>query len=498
MSRYHPSTHYPIAAGDVNGGHEHREERGRYDRESPMSAPDPASNYTQYLQHARDESDPPEDPHLALTSQTLNADGTPKRPMNAFMIFARKRRPQISAANQMMRTGDISKILSKEWNSMEMSEKKFYLDQAKKLKDTFNSKYPDYVYRRRPNNSRKKRKIDSEHSPQGLSSSAEVEDLDDASPVDSDDAMLHPTGEVYTYPQAHTASAYETHGHFASATPGYAHQPPDFSSGQYNQPPNRMSHLQSPAAPIRLSSLADTNPTYPSHTSQYNQPSLYNSQDARAVHNAWESSRETGKQDQGRAGWPILPALDTNMARPRTSNLYALQNEKSEPYSPQLSHRSWSGSTPSSSSGASTNYSNPSFPTLTSAFYPGQSPSQRTMEPTASPNSASHLSHVQDYHPSPSTHMHPRLPFAGRQSEQSSFTQSTTLPLPTVNAYMTQTQSVNGWQSSQYRNGTMGSAQRLSPPSLPGVTLPPPTSTLDGISSAGPVPHAQMTYWERR
>ena len=40
--------------------------------------------------------------------------------MNAFMIFARKRRPQISAANQMMRTGDVSKILSKEWNSMEM------------------------------------------------------------------------------------------------------------------------------------------------------------------------------------------------------------------------------------------------------------------------------------------------------------------------------------------------------------------------------------------
>ena len=62
-----------------------------------------------------------EDPYLALTAQTLNADGTPKRPMNAFMIFARKRRPQISAANQMMRTGDISKILSKEWNSMEMA-----------------------------------------------------------------------------------------------------------------------------------------------------------------------------------------------------------------------------------------------------------------------------------------------------------------------------------------------------------------------------------------
>lgn len=41
------------------------------------------------------------------------------------------------------------------------SEKQFYLDQAKKLKESFNSKYPDYVYRRRPNNSRKKRRADS-------------------------------------------------------------------------------------------------------------------------------------------------------------------------------------------------------------------------------------------------------------------------------------------------------------------------------------------------
>lgn len=59
-----------------------------------------------------------EDSNTALTLQTLNADGTPKRPMNAFMIFARRRRPQVSAENQAMRTGEISKILSKEWVAM--------------------------------------------------------------------------------------------------------------------------------------------------------------------------------------------------------------------------------------------------------------------------------------------------------------------------------------------------------------------------------------------
>ncbi|KAG6849184.1 hypothetical protein H0H93_010641 [Arthromyces matolae] len=77
-----------------------------------------------------------------------------------------------------MRTGEISKILSKEWNSMEavskiillqqtarlnpsQSQKQFYQEQARVLKDNFNMKYPDYVYRRRPNNTRRKRKTDS-------------------------------------------------------------------------------------------------------------------------------------------------------------------------------------------------------------------------------------------------------------------------------------------------------------------------------------------------
>lgn len=61
-----------------------------------------------------------DDSNTALTSQTLNADGTPKRPMNAFMIFARRRRPQVAAENQSMRTGEVSKILSREWNGMSM------------------------------------------------------------------------------------------------------------------------------------------------------------------------------------------------------------------------------------------------------------------------------------------------------------------------------------------------------------------------------------------
>ncbi|KAH9846173.1 hypothetical protein C2E23DRAFT_854104, partial [Lenzites betulinus] len=119
MSRYHqPTQPYTSSA---NAGPAPAQDPARHDRDDSDS--ETSTSFNAFADAAaRDDAPAPDtdDPYLALTSQTLNADGTPKRPMNAFMIFARKRRPQISAANQMMRTGDVSKILSKEWNSMEM------------------------------------------------------------------------------------------------------------------------------------------------------------------------------------------------------------------------------------------------------------------------------------------------------------------------------------------------------------------------------------------
>ncbi|CUA70751.1 hypothetical protein RSOLAG22IIIB_09080 [Rhizoctonia solani] len=97
----------------------------------------------------------------ALITQALNPDGTPRRPMNAFMIFARRRHPEITANNPPLRTGEVSKVLSSEWAAMSsQGSKQFYLDCARKLKDNFNARWPDYVYRRRLNNSRKRKRLE--------------------------------------------------------------------------------------------------------------------------------------------------------------------------------------------------------------------------------------------------------------------------------------------------------------------------------------------------
>ena len=145
MSPY--SIPYPIQhpiPSEITGPYRTHPTNGRHDDSTAShSGSEDGSSYNHYHDPQKNDTDPeglfpclplysvesavdltapfhPEDPNLGLTSQTLNADGTPKRPMNAFMIFARRRRPQVSAENQSMRTGEISKILSREWNTMDM------------------------------------------------------------------------------------------------------------------------------------------------------------------------------------------------------------------------------------------------------------------------------------------------------------------------------------------------------------------------------------------
>lgn len=48
------------------------------------------------------------------------------------LLYQKKRRPQISTNHPTMRTGEISKVLSKEWQTMAKTEKQYYQDKAKK------------------------------------------------------------------------------------------------------------------------------------------------------------------------------------------------------------------------------------------------------------------------------------------------------------------------------------------------------------------------------
>ncbi|OCH88827.1 hypothetical protein OBBRIDRAFT_794844 [Obba rivulosa] len=502
-----------------------RDDPSRHEREGSISGSE-SSGYGHHLYGTRDDFEHAEDydPHLALTSQTLNADGTPKRPMNAFMIFARKRRPEISSANQMMRTGDISKVLSKEWNTMDMSDKKFYLDQAKKLKDNFNNKYPDYVYRRRPNNTRKKRKLDAgQQSPTDASPPDELDDmsLEELSPVEGEDAMVQPSPHDHQYPRSHLLGASVPYEGVDSLAPSHApsaydYSVPELSSATFGHHlASRMHHPESSlsaanAHQTRISSFGIPGSvpagyhTHGVHHSQTPTSSSYASDPHASNHNFWDPARAPNRADQPR-NWPPLPALDMSTARYRQNNPSALPHNRGESYSPQLHQRSWStaSSTPSSGSTPSTTHypnANAAFPTLTSAFFPSSSPTERSADVVPSPTS--HTTHSPEYFRPPSQ-MSRRMSSADRSGggahEHGGFQGSPTISQQGA-AFMSAPQNANQW-SPQYSTRAPAGFQRVPPPLHPISTYPAQpasaTSASPSSSSSGPHSATQIGYWDR-
>ncbi|KAF9457117.1 hypothetical protein BDZ94DRAFT_1302115 [Collybia nuda] len=354
-----------------NGQHD-RDERGS------LSGSDDGS-YAQYIDPLKVETDT-EDESTALTSQTLNADGTPKRPMNAFMIFARRRRPQVSAENQAMRTGEISKILSKEWNAMQSGEKQFYQEQAKQLKDSFNNRYPDYVYRRRPNNSRKRRKPEGPGSRSTTDNPLPLDMGDDMStfgdvgesPTDGEDhsapevslgrgRLSHDVHQSYNDQQGKYASSSSSRGSpYAYTIPDHSyrangtHDPRSYGSGSERvpssslAPPTNLNYQYSVPMQVRSHSQSISNPVYDSNG-----------------HKTWDTA--VGHPPYLGGGLPRQQALHPTV--------------KAHSYSTSSSQSPWQSSptTPSTSSA-------PPFllPTLSSPFHPSpSSPEDSLANPTS-------------------------------------------------------------------------------------------------------------------
>ncbi|XP_032234043.2 uncharacterized protein LOC116616190 [Nematostella vectensis] len=92
-------------------------------------------------------------PHVCHTVQAemrQENNAKVKRPMNAFMIWARLHRSTIAKRYPQANNAEISIRLGEIWNDLSSEQQKPYFDEATRLKDKHKAEHPNWVYQPRP------------------------------------------------------------------------------------------------------------------------------------------------------------------------------------------------------------------------------------------------------------------------------------------------------------------------------------------------------------
>ncbi|NXW43050.1 SOX30 factor, partial [Nyctiprogne leucopyga] len=93
----------------------------------------------------------PSDSGMPDTPFSKDKSGHVKRPMNAFMVWARIHRPAIARANPAANNAEISVQLGLEWSKLTEEQKQPYYEEAHKIKQRHREEFPGWVYQPRQN-----------------------------------------------------------------------------------------------------------------------------------------------------------------------------------------------------------------------------------------------------------------------------------------------------------------------------------------------------------